>query len=361
MLYYLIYSLHSKLSLLNVFRYITFRAAYATLTSLVISFLLGPWLIKKLKSFKIGQQIRDVTPEVHKTKAGTPTMGGILILIALIIPTLLWMDISNRYVWIVIITTICFGLIGFWDDYLKLKGKGKGSGMSIKCKLILQCVVALGVGIYLYTHPANSYTTELAVPFFKNLKPDMGILYIPFCLFVIVATSNSVNLTDGLDGLAIGPMIIAAATYSGLCYLTGHAEFAEYLMIINVKGAGELTVFCSAMVGAGLGFLWFNTYPAQVFMGDIGSLSLGAALGTVALITKHELLLILIGGLFVIETISVIIQVISFRLRGRRVFAMAPIHHHFELKGWAEPKIIVRFWIISIILALLSLSTLKLR
>ncbi len=361
MLYNLIYSFHSRYSFLNVFRYITFRAAYATLTSLVLSFVLGPWLIKKLKSFKIGQHIRDVTPEVHKIKAGTPTMGGILILISLIIPTVLWADITNRYVWIVIITTLFYGLIGLWDDYLKLQRKGQGSGMSIKFKLFLQCMIALGVGLYLYMNPANSYTTELSVPFLKNLKPDMGWLYIFFCLFVIVATSNSVNLTDGLDGLAIGPMIIAAVTYAGLAYVTGHAEFAGYLMIINVKGAGELTIFCASMVGAGLGFLWFNTYPAQVFMGDIGSLSLGAALGTVALITKHELLLILIGGLFVIETISVIIQIISFRFRGRKVFAMAPIHHHFELKGWAEPKIIVRFWIISIILALLSLSTLKLR
>ncbi|MGA1842151.1 MAG: phospho-N-acetylmuramoyl-pentapeptide-transferase [bacterium] len=361
MLYNLIYSLHGRYSFLNVFRYITFRAAYTALTSLIFSFVFGPWIIKKLQALSIGEQIRDVVPEVHRIKAGTPTMGGILILIALIIPTLLWADLKNRYIWIVIFVTISFGLLGFWDDYLKLKGKGKRSGLSIKSKLFIQCAIALTVGIYLYLNPSNSYTTELAIPFFKNLKPNLHWLYIPFCLFVIVGTSNSVNLTDGLDGLAIGPMIIAAVTYTGLAYVTGHAKFADYLMIINVKGAGELTIFCSAMLGAGIGFLWFNTYPAQVFMGDIGSLSLGAALGTVALLTKHELILILVGGLFVIETVSVIIQVVSFRVSGKRFFAMAPIHHHFELKGWAEPKIIVRFWIISIILALLSLSTLKLR
>ncbi|MGA1789974.1 MAG: phospho-N-acetylmuramoyl-pentapeptide-transferase [bacterium] len=361
MFYYLIYSLRTKYSFLNVFRYITFRAAYTALTSLILSFLLGPWLINKLRSFNVGEQIRDVVPVVHQTKAGTPTMGGILLLISLVIPTLLWADLKNRYIWVVILVTVSFGILGFWDDFLKLKGKGKSSGLSIKSKLLIQSLIALAAGIYLYLNPANSYTTELAVPFFKNLKPNLGWFYIPFCLFVIVGTSNSVNLTDGLDGLAIGPMIIAAATYTGLAYVTGHAKFAHYLMIINVKGAGELTIFCSAMMGAGLGFLWFNTYPAQVFMGDMGSLSLGAALGTVALLTKHELILILIGGLFVIETVSVIIQIISFRLSGRRIFAMAPIHHHFELKGWAEPKIIVRFWIISIILALLSFSTLKLR
>lgn len=361
MLYHLIYSLHGRLSFLNVFRYITFRAAYTALTSLILSFVLGPWLIKWLQSLKIGEQIRDVVPSVHKAKAGTPTMGGILILIALVAPTLLWADLTNRYIWVILLVTLSFGFLGFVDDYLKLKGRGKSSGLSISTKFACQCTIALAAGLYLYLNPSNSYTTELAIPFLKNVSPNLGWLYVPFCILVIVGTSNSVNLTDGLDGLAIGPLIIAATTYAGIAYVTGHARFAEYLMIINVKGAGELTIFCSAMIGAGMGFLWFNTYPAQVFMGDIGSLSLGAALGTVALLTKHELILVLIGGLFVIETVSVIIQIISFRLSGRRVFAMAPIHHHFELKGWAEPKIIVRFWIISIILALLSLSTLKLR
>jgi len=361
MFYHLIYSLHGRLTFLNVFRYITFRAAYTALSSLILSFVLGPWLIRKLQLFKIGQQIRDVVPSVHRAKAGTPTMGGILILISLIVPTLLWADLTNRYIWVILLVTLLFGIVGFVDDYMKLKRRGKSSGLSISTKFAWQCVIALVAGLYLYLNPSNSYTTRLAIPFLKNVSPNLGWLYVPFCMLVIVGTSNSVNLTDGLDGLAIGPMIIAAATYAGIAYVTGHAKFAEYLMIINVKGAGELTIFCSAMIGAGMGFLWFNTYPAQVFMGDIGSLSLGAALGTVALLTKHELILVLIGGLFVIETVSVIIQVISFRLSGRRVFAMAPIHHHFELKGWAEPKIIVRFWIISIILALLSLSTLKLR
>ncbi len=288
-------------------------------------------------------------------------MGGILILFSLIIPTLLWSDLSNRYVWVVLFSTISFGIIGFVDDYLKLIKWRNFTGFSIRTKLSLQILIAAGIALYLYFFPANCYTTQLTVPFLKNVRPDLYWFYVPFAILVIVGTSNGVNLTDGLDGLAIAPMIIASTAFMGFCYLAGHANFANYLMIINVKGAGELTIFCGTMIGAGLGFLWFNTYPAQVFMGDIGSLSLGAALGTVALICKHELLLFLVGGLFVIETISVIIQVCSFRLRGKRVFNMAPIHHHFELKGWAEPKIIVRFWIISIILALLSLSTLKLR
>jgi len=358
MLYHLLYPLHSRYSILNVFRYITFRTAYATLTALVLSFVFGPWLIEWLKQLRVKETIRELGPKAHQAKAGTPTMGGILILFSLIVPTLLWSDLTNRYVWIVLLVTVSFGLIGFSDDYLKLRKK---KGLTARTKISLQILVAAAVSLYLYYFPANSYTTELTVPFFKNFQPNFHLFYIPFAIAVIVGTSNGVNLTDGLDGLAIGPMIIAAMTFMGICYLTGHSTFASYLMIINVKGAGELTIFCGTMVGAGLGFLWFNAYPAQVFMGDTGSLPLGAALGTVAIITKHELLLAIVGGLFVIETVSVIIQVSSFRLRGRRVFQMAPIHHHYELKGWAEPKVIVRFWIISIILALISLSTLKLR
>jgi len=362
MLYHLLYPLRNQYSLFNVFRYITFRAAYATLTALLLSFLLGPFLIRWLQRLSIGENIRQEGPGCHKNKEGTPTMGGILILFSLIVPTLLWSDLTNRYVWVVLAATVSFGIIGFIDDYVKLKKWRGASGFSIRIKFNLQILAAGSIALYLYYFPANSYTTELTVPFFKNFRPNLYWFYIPFAILLIVGTSNGVNLTDGLDGLAIVPMIIAAIAFMGLCYLAGHANFANYLMIINVKGAGELTIFCGTMIGAGLGFLWFNTYPAQVFMGDIGSLSLGAALGTVALISKHELLLFLIGGLFVIETVSVIIQVCSYRLLGgKRVFNMAPIHHHFELKGWAEPKIIVRFWIISIILALLSLSTLKLR
>ena len=361
MLYQFLYSMHEKYSFLNVFRYITFRAAYATLTALILSFVMGPWVIKKLHNLHIKENIRDEVAAFHHKKNGTPTMGGILLLVCFIIPTLLWADLSNRYIWLILIVSLSFGMVGFWDDYIKLSRKGKSSGLSIKVKFIVQIAIAFGIGLYLYLYPANGYTTQLTVPFLKNFKPNLSWAYIPFVIFIIVGTSNAVNLTDGLDGLAIGPMIVAIFTYACLAYVSGHAAFAKYLMITNVKGAGELTIFCASMVGAGLGFLWFNTYPAQVFMGDVGSLALGAALGTVAIITKHELILILIGGLFVIEAISVIIQVFWFRLRGKRVFSMAPIHHHFEMKGWAEPKIIVRFWIIAIVLALLSLSTLKIR
>jgi phospho-N-acetylmuramoyl-pentapeptide-transferase len=358
MLYHLLYPLHSRYSIFNVFRYITFRAAYATLTALVLSFVLGPRLIEWLRQLRVRETIRELGPKAHQAKAGTPTMGGILILFSLIVPTLLWSDLTNQYVWVVLLVTVSFGLIGFSDDYLKLRKK---KGLSVRTKFSLQIMVATVISLYLYYFPAHSYTTELTVPFLKNFQPNLHLFYIPFAIAIIVGTSNGVNLTDGLDGLAIGPMIISAMTFMVICYVVGHSTFASYLMIINVKGAGELAVFCGTMVGAGLGFLWFNAYPAQVFMGDTGSLPLGAALGTVAIIAKHELLLVIVGGLFVIETVSVIIQVSSFRLRGRRVFQMAPIHHHFELKGWAEPKVIVRFWIISIILALVSLSTLKLR
>jgi phospho-N-acetylmuramoyl-pentapeptide-transferase len=285
-------------------------------------------------------------------------MGGIMILIAILVPTLLWADLSNEYIWLVIFTTIAFGMIGFWDDYLKVI-KRQSEGLPPRLKFLLQILTALVVGLSLYNLPA--YSTKLSVPFLKNFTPDLGWFYIPFVILVIVGTSNAVNLTDGLDGLAIGPVTVAAVAYMIVAYVTGHLKFSEYLLIHHIEGAGELTIFCGAMVGASLGFLWFNTYPASIFMGDVGSLPLGGALGTVAVMTKHELLLILVGGIFVIETISVIFQVASFKSRGKRVFLMAPIHHHFELKGWQEPKVIVRFWIIAIILALLSLSTLKLR
>jgi phospho-N-acetylmuramoyl-pentapeptide-transferase len=358
MLYHLLYPLHDKFSALYVFRYITFRTIYATITALVICFILGPWLINKLSSLQIGQSIRKVGPESHFKKEGTPTMGGTLILLAIVLPTLLWADLTNLYVWVVLLVTVGYGVIGFVDDWRKVK-KRNSDGLSARHKMFWQLLIALAAGVLLYYHPA--FQTTLAFPFLKMLHPDLGLFYIPFAMLVIVGASNAVNLTDGLDGLAIGPMIIATGTYLLFAYVAGHARVAEYLQISNVPGAGELSVLCGAMVGAGLGFLWFNSYPAQVFMGDVGSLSLGGALGTIAVITKQEIVLVIVGGIFVVEALSVIFQVTSFRLYGKRIFRMAPIHHHFELKGWPEPKIIVRFWIISIILALVGLSTLKLR
>jgi len=306
----------------------------------------------------MGQTIRSDGPASHQIKSGTPTMGGLLILIAIIISTLLWADMSNVYIWLILFSTTGFGLIGFWDDYLKCVRKDP-KGLLPRYKFSLQVVVALITAFGLYSSPA--YSTVLSVPFFKDVQPDLGIFYIPFAVLVIVGASNAVNFTDGLDGLAIGPVMVSAATYMIVAYVTGHSSFSDYLLIPNIKGAGELAVFCGSILGASLGFLWFNAYPATIFMGDIGSLPLGAALGTVAVITKHELLLALVGGIFVVEALSVIFQVASFKSRGKRVFLMAPIHHHFELKGWKEPKIVVRFWIIAIILGLVSLSTLKLR
>ncbi len=358
MLYHLLYPLHSEYSVFYIFRYITFRTIYATITALVISFILGPWLIDKLSRLQIGQSIRKVGPESHFKKEGTPTMGGTLILLAIVLPTLLWTDLSNVYVWVTLLVTIGFGVVGFFDDYRKVKSKSS-DGLSARQKMLSLTLLATTAGIILYLYPP--FQTTLAVPFFKGLLPDLGVFYIPFAVLVIVGASNAVNLTDGLDGLAIGPTIIASGTYLLFAYLAGNARLSSYLQISSVQGAGELAVLCGAMVGAGLGFLWFNTYPAQVFMGDVGSLSLGGALGTIAVITKQEIVLVIVGGIFVVEALSVIFQVTSFRLWGRRIFRMAPLHHHFELKGWAEPKIIVRFWIISIILALVALSTLKLR
>jgi len=357
-LYHLLYPLHTEYSVLYVFRYITFRTIYATITALLISFILGPWLIDTLQRMQIGQAIRKVGPESHFVKEGTPTMGGSLILLAIMGPTLLWADLTNLYIWVCLLVTAGYGAIGFVDDYLKVVKKNS-DGISARQKMFWQLLIALVASVLLYN--SAGFDTRLSLPFFKNLQPDLGIFYIPFAMLVMVGASNAVNLTDGLDGLAIGPMIIAAATFLLLAYVAGNAKLSAYLQISGVQGAGELAILCGAMVGAGLGFLWFNSYPAQVFMGDVGSLSLGGALGVIAVITKNEFVLVLVGGIFVAEALSVIVQVTSFRLWGKRVFRMAPVHHHFELKGWPEPKIIVRFWIISIILALIGLSTLKLR
>jgi len=360
MLYHLLYPLHETITIFNVFRYITFRTVVAALTALMISLAVGPFLIRRLKQYHVGQRIRTLGPQNHQKKSGTPTMGGLLILISLFVSMLLWADLTNRYVWLVLIATLGFGLIGFLDDSIKLV-KNRSEGLRPRQKFALQIVLAFVISMILMLFPEDSITTSLPLPFFKKAMPNLGWFYLPFAMLVIVGSSNAVNLTDGLDGLAIGPVMIASLVYAVIVYATGNIKFANYLQIPYVKGAGELTLFCFAMTGASLGFLWFNTYPASVFMGDIGSLALGAAIGTVAVISKHEILLILIGGIFVIEALSVIIQVVSFKLTGKRVFKMAPIHHHYELKGWAEPKIIVRFWIISIILALMALGTLKLR
>jgi phospho-N-acetylmuramoyl-pentapeptide-transferase len=348
-----------NVSWLNVFRYITFRTILSTLTALLICFIFGGWAIRRLRTLQIGQYIRDDGPPNHKKKQGTPTMGGCLIIPAVLIATLLWAEPANMYVWTVLFVALSFGAIGFMDDYLKVSKKNS-KGLSVVTKFSLQALAALIVALFLFQDPGVS--TRLNLPFLKTIRPDLGFGYIPFVLVVIVGSSNAVNLTDGLDGLAIGPVTIAFASYLAFAYLAGNAKIASYLQIPYVPGAGELSVICGAVVGAGLGFLWYNAYPADVFMGDVGSLPLGAVLGTVALITKQEIVLVLVGGLFVFEALSVIFQVAYFKITGgHRIFRMAPIHHHFELKGWAEPKVIVRFWIISIILALLSISTLKLR
>ena len=359
MLYRLIYLFHTDLSWLNVFRYITFRTILASLTALMICFIFGGWAIKKLGAMQVEEQIRDDGPPSHKSKAGTPTMGGCLILPAVILATLLWAEPINIYIWLVMFVILFFGGIGFADDYLKLRKKNS-KGLSAAAKFSLQISGALVAASALYFYAG--FDSCLNVPFFKDVSPDLGWGYIPFAAFIIVGTSNAVNLTDGLDGLAISPLIVAFASYLIFAYLAGHIKIASYLQIPYLPGSGEISVLCGAVVGAGLGFLWYNAYPAEIFMGDVGSLPLGAVLGTVAVITKQELVLILVGGLFVFEALSVIFQVAYFKLTGgQRIFRMAPIHHHFELKGWPEPKVIVRFWIIAIILALLSISTLKVR
>ena len=359
MLYHLLYPLHEYFSVFNVFRYITFRTIYASLTAFFICFLLGPWVIRKLAMMQVGQYIRDDGPKSHYDKAGTPTMGGLLIVGAVVASTLLWSDLTNSFVWIVLFVVIGYGFVGFIDDYL-MQIKKQSKGLSVRKKFVLQFILALIAGILVYMSP--NFSTEVTIPFFKKLSPDFRWGYIIFAAIVIVGASNAVNLTDGLDGLAIGPVSIAAASYMIFAYVAGHARISDYLQINYVAGSGELTIFCGAIAGAGLGFLWFNAYPAQIFMGDVGSLALGAVLGTIAVITKQEILLVLVGGLFVIEALSVIFQVGFFKMTaGRRIFKMAPLHHHFELKGWPEPKVIVRFWIIAIALALIAMSTLKLR
>jgi phospho-N-acetylmuramoyl-pentapeptide-transferase len=340
--------------------FITFRTAAASLTALVISLVLGPWLIRRLRQFQIGQVIRQEGPQSHLAKAGTPTMGGLLILAASLGPTLLWADLTNTYIWVAVIATALFGAIGFLDDYLKITRRSSG-GLTPRQKMGLQVLVGLGVGLTLmWLATTNQYNTRLIFPFFKQLIPDLGWWYVPFAAFVLVGTSNAVNLTDGLDGLAISVFAIAAAAYTALAYVTGHAVLASYLLLVHFP-VGELTIFCGALVGASLGFLWYNAHPAEIFMGDVGSLALGGALGTVAVLIKQELLLVFVGGIFVLEALSVMAQVASFKLTGKRVLKMAPLHHHFELSGWAEPKVIARFVILAIIFALFSLTTLKLR
>jgi phospho-N-acetylmuramoyl-pentapeptide-transferase len=363
MLYHLLFALRDQASVLNVTRYITFRTAVATLTALFLVLLLGPWMIERLRRLQIGQQIRDTGPEGHHVKAGTPTMGGVLILVGILVPTLLWADLTNTNVLIVVASTLAFGAIGFTDDYLSTT-KRQSLGLRPRQKLAAQFAVGLAVGVTVYwlaQVAPDQYSTRVVFPFFKNLVPDLGWLYVVFAVLLLSLSSNAVNLTDGLDGLAIGATLVAAAAFTGLAYVSSHFTFSEYLDLIHRPEAGELAVFCGAMVGASMGFLWWNCYPAQVFMGDVGSLSLGGALGTVAILIKQELLLFLVGGLFMLEAFSVILQVGSFRLTGRRIFRMSPLHHHFELMGWKEPQIIIRFWIVAVMFALLSLTTLKLR
>jgi phospho-N-acetylmuramoyl-pentapeptide-transferase len=376
-LYYLFYELlFPYFSPFRVFRYVTFRTAFASITALIICLVIGPWLIAKLKEFQIGQYIREEGPQSHQTKAGTPTMGGILIHVAILVPTLLWMDLRNSLVWLVIMATLGFGVVGFLDDYYKLTRR-QNRGLTGKSKISLQILVSLLVGVGLLILTARgSYSTHLSVPFFKQFTPDLLIhslmdsaytyplafsFFFLFIVLVMVGASNAVNLTDGLDGLAVGCTIIAAGALTVLTYLTGHAVFARYLEIQYIPQVAELTVFCGAMVGASVGFLWYNAHPAEVFMGDVGSLALGGGIGAVAVIIKQEILLLSIGGVFVAEAVSVILQVASFRMRGKRIFRMAPLHHHFEMLGWSESKVIIRFWIAALLLALLSLSTLKLR
>ncbi|MES0370675.1 MAG: phospho-N-acetylmuramoyl-pentapeptide-transferase [Mariprofundaceae bacterium] len=356
MLYNLLYPLADQYSIFNLFQYITFRTVYALLTSLILCWIFGPFFIRWLKVRQgKGQPIRADGPQSHLSKQGTPTMGGLLILLTFTLSTLLWADLSNNFIWLGLMLTLGYGLIGWLDDHLKIS-RQSSKGLAGRWKLLLQLLfgAVAAVGLYQMTEPM------VDIPFF-NIQWDMGIWYMPFIIFVLIGTSNAVNLTDGLDGLAVTPTFMVATALAVVVYLSGHVQFSSYLMIPHVPGAGELTVFCGAMVGACLGFLWFNTYPAQVFMGDVGALALGGALGFVACAVHQQFLLAIAGGIFVLEAVSVIVQVVSFKLTGKRVFRMAPIHHHYELKGWAEPKVIVRFWIISLILALVALSTLKIR
>jgi phospho-N-acetylmuramoyl-pentapeptide-transferase len=377
MLYWLLFeTLQPVFGPLRLFGYVTFRTAFALITALLISLLLGPWMIRKLREMSIGQFIREDGPQSHQTKAGTPTMGGLLIVISILVPTLLWANLRNVYIWIAMGSLVGFGAIGFYDDYTKMK-KMRNLGLTARQKFALQVLVAMAIGfVLLLMNAKGQYTTAMNVPFFKAFKPDLvidafahnpwtfAIAFAPFYLFmvlVLVGSTNAVNLTDGLDGLAIGLMIIASSAMTALCYLAGHREFATYLELQRVPGSSELTIFCATMIGASLGFLWYNAHPAEVFMGDVGSLALGGSMGTVAVLIKQELLLPFIGGVYVMELLSVVIQVGSYKLRGKRVFKMAPIHHHFELLGWKESKVIARFWIMGLIMALFALATVKLR
>jgi phospho-N-acetylmuramoyl-pentapeptide-transferase len=359
MLYHFLVPLAKDYIVFNVFRYLTFRSFMALITALVISLVVGPWLIGRLRRMQHGAEtIREDTPERHRGKQGTPTMGGVVILTAILGSTLLWANLLNRYVWVVMLTISGFGLIGMWDDWCKIK---KRRGLSAKLKLGLQVLLALLLLQIVFWQPRADWQPVLAIPFLKGWLIDLGWWWFPFALLVVIGASNAVNLTDGLDGLAIGPIVMAGGAFAVIAYLTGNFRAADYLKILNVRGAGELSVFGAALIGAAIGFLWFNCHPAEVFMGDAGSLALGAAIGMLAVLTKAELLLPLVGGIYVVEAASVILQVASFKLTGRRVFRMAPLHHHYELTGWPEPKIVVRFWIVSFALALLALTTLKLR
>jgi phospho-N-acetylmuramoyl-pentapeptide-transferase len=359
-LLYLAQQLEHYYGAFNVFQYLTLRAILGVLTALLICFLVGPTMIRKLTLYKLGQPIRELGPQSHFSKAGTPTMGGAMILVAITIATLLWSDLGNRYVWVVLGVTLAFGAVGWVDDYKKLV-KRDSRGLPAKQKYFWQSVAGFAAACVLFATAQTPAETQLIVPIFKNIAIDLGWVFIPLVYFVIVGSSNAVNLTDGLDGLAIMPAVMVGGALAVFAYATGHARFAEYLGIPYVPGAGEIVVFCGALVGAGLGFLWFNAYPAQVFMGDVGALALGAALGVLAVIVRQELVLVIMGGVFVIETVSVILQVASFKLTGKRIFRMAPLHHHFELKGWPEPRVIVRFWIVTVILVLIGLATLKIR
>ena len=360
MLYYLTQQLAETYSGFNVFQYLTMRAILGVLTALIISFMIGPSMIRRLAMKQIGQTIREDGPQSHLSKAGTPTMGGALIIVAITVSTLLWADLTNRYIWVVLATMLAFGAIGFYDDYIKLVRQDP-EGMKSRHKYFWQSVVGLAIAIFLFKTANLDVETTLIVPFFKNISIQLGWLFIPLTYFVLVGTSNAVNLTDGLDGLAILPTVMVGGALGIFAYTTGNVKLASYLLIPYVPGVGEVVIFCGAIVGAGLGFLWFNAYPAQVFMGDVGALALGAALGVVAVVVRQELVLFIMGGVFVMETVSVVLQVASFKLTGKRIFRMAPIHHHFELKGWPEPRVIVRFWIITVILVLIGLATLKLR
>ncbi len=360
MLLFLSEYLSQHISAFAVFQYLSIRGILGVLTALAISLLVGPAMIRRLNYHQIGQAIRDDGPQSHLSKSGTPTMGGALILVAIFTSTLLWADLRNSFVWTVLIVTFIFGAVGWVDDYRKVIERNP-RGLPARWKYFWQSVAGIGASVFLYVSADSPVDTTLYFPFFKNLSWQMGPLFMVLCYFVIVGSSNAVNLTDGLDGLAILPTVLVGGALGLIAYLTGHVKFAEYLHIPYVAGAGELVVICGALAGAGLGFLWFNTYPAQVFMGDVGALALGATLGCIAVITRHEIVFFIMGGIFVLETVSVILQVASFKLTGRRIFRMAPIHHHFELKGWPEPRVIVRFWIITVMLVLFGLATLKLR